>query len=260
MRARGLGRRPGMADGLAFRLLHMPAVYRAYLALGAGRGGVIPPRLLGVARSAGWIAGIQAVNFLVPLAAVPFILRGLGVEGFSRYAVLMACAAVFVIFADFSFNVTGPLRARAAGAEGRLGALLVDSLVLKAGLMLPASVVFLLVAGGGAGGGARARLCARPGADAALARLQPRAAPGVRAALGGEPAGLARGGGLRARRAISCGCWRCRWRRRRSRWPGRSSSSGRRGRQGSACGGRRGSSPRISGSSGRSWRRREGGS
>ena len=36
MRARGLGRRPGMADGLAFRLLHMPAVYRAYLALARG--------------------------------------------------------------------------------------------------------------------------------------------------------------------------------------------------------------------------------
>ena len=122
---------------------------------------MIPPRLLGVARSAGWIAGIQAVNFLVPLAAVPFILRGLGVEGFSRYAVLMACAAVFVIFADFSFNVTGPLRARAAGAEGRLGGLLVDSLVLKGGLMLPASVVFL--AGGGRRGRRRgcARLCAR---------------------------------------------------------------------------------------------------
>ena len=36
MRARGLGRRPGMADGLAFRLLHVPAVYRAYLAVARG--------------------------------------------------------------------------------------------------------------------------------------------------------------------------------------------------------------------------------
>ena len=49
-------------------------------------------RLLGVARSAAWIAAIQAVNFLVPLAALPFIVRGLGVEQFSVYAVLMACA------------------------------------------------------------------------------------------------------------------------------------------------------------------------
>jgi O-antigen/teichoic acid export membrane protein len=63
---------------------------------------VIPPRLVGLARSAAWIAAIQAVNFLVPLAAVPFILRGLGVEGFSRYAVLMACATVLVVIADFS--------------------------------------------------------------------------------------------------------------------------------------------------------------
>jgi glycosyltransferase involved in cell wall biosynthesis len=35
-RARGLGRRPGVAAGLAFRLLHRPAVYRAYLALARG--------------------------------------------------------------------------------------------------------------------------------------------------------------------------------------------------------------------------------
>ena len=111
---------------------------------------MIPARLLEVARSAGWIAAIQAVNFLAPLAAVPFVLRGVGVEGFSRYAVLMALAAVFAIFADFSFNVTGPIRARAAAADGRLAALLVDSLVLKAGLMLPASVIFLAVAGRGA--------------------------------------------------------------------------------------------------------------
>lgn len=113
---------------------------------------MISPRLLGVARSAAWIAAIQAVNFLVPLAAVPFILGGLGVEGFSRYAVLMACTGFFVVFADFSFNVTGPIRARAALAEGRLGGLLGDSLLLKAGLMLPASVAFLAVAGTGADG------------------------------------------------------------------------------------------------------------
>ena len=110
---------------------------------------MIPARLFGVARSAGWIAAIQAVNFLVPLAAVPLILSGLGVEGFSRYAVLMALGALLVIFADFSFNVTGPLRAREAAAEGRLGALLVDSLLLKAGLLLPGTFVFLLVAGWG---------------------------------------------------------------------------------------------------------------
>ena len=46
--------------------------------------------LVGLARSAAWIAGIQAVNFLIPLAALPFIVRGLGVEQFSVYAVLMA--------------------------------------------------------------------------------------------------------------------------------------------------------------------------
>ncbi len=33
VRTRGFGRRPGVADGLAFRLLHTPAVYRAYLSL-----------------------------------------------------------------------------------------------------------------------------------------------------------------------------------------------------------------------------------
>jgi len=35
--ARGLGRRPGPVDALAFRLLHTPAIYRAYLSLGRGR-------------------------------------------------------------------------------------------------------------------------------------------------------------------------------------------------------------------------------
>jgi PST family polysaccharide transporter len=99
--------------------------------------------LMGVARSAAWIAGIQAVNFLIPLAALPFIVRGLGVEQFSVYAVLMACATFLVVFADFSFNVTGPLRFRAAVAEGRLGTLVLDSMVLKGGLIVPAAVVFL---------------------------------------------------------------------------------------------------------------------
>jgi hypothetical protein len=33
MLARGLGRRPTLADGLAFRALHTPLIYRAYLAL-----------------------------------------------------------------------------------------------------------------------------------------------------------------------------------------------------------------------------------
>ncbi len=102
--------------------------------------------MLGVARSAAWIAGIQAINFLVPLAALPFLVRGLGVDQFSLYAVLMACAAFFVIFVDFSFNVTGPLRVRGAVAEGGLGALVLDSLLLKGGLILPASAVFLVVA------------------------------------------------------------------------------------------------------------------
>jgi len=35
--ARGLGRPPGPVDALAFRLLHTPAIYRAYLSLGRGR-------------------------------------------------------------------------------------------------------------------------------------------------------------------------------------------------------------------------------
>lgn len=99
--------------------------------------------ILALARSAGWIAAIQAVNFLIPLAAVPFLVRGLGVEEFSAYAVLMACVGFFVIFSDFSFNVTGPLRVRAA--EGRLGELILDSLLVKAGLMLPAAVVLVAV-------------------------------------------------------------------------------------------------------------------
>jgi glycosyltransferase involved in cell wall biosynthesis len=36
MLAHGLGRRPGVVDGLAFRLLHTPLIYRAYLSLARG--------------------------------------------------------------------------------------------------------------------------------------------------------------------------------------------------------------------------------
>lgn len=109
--------------------------------------------LAGVARSAAWIAAIQAVNFLVPLAALPFLVRGLGVGQFSLYAVLMACAACLAIFADFSFNVTGPIRAGRARAEGRLAALLLDATLLKAALVVPAGAVFLLAAMAVAGAG-----------------------------------------------------------------------------------------------------------
>ena len=162
--------------------------------------------LMGVARSAAWIAGIQAVNFLIPLAALPFIVRGLGVEQFSVYAVLMACATFLVVFADFSFNVTGPLRVRAAVAEGRLGTLVLDSMVLKGGLIVPGAVVFL--AGALTLGGAGVLDATLALAFAVTVTMTPR---WVVYSLGRlrafalisavEPARVARGGGLAGARA-----------------------------------------------------------
>ena len=189
---------------------------------------------------------------------------GSGSRASRVYAVLMACAAVFVIFADFSFNVTGPLRVAGRGGGG-------------AARGAPCRL---------AGAEGRADRCRRrrsswrwwraAGPEAALAlayalalTLTPRwlvyslgRLRGVRAALGGEPAGVARGGGLAGARpgdllwllAVSVAA--------------QAVTTGGGVRPRLAGGAGRGQPAaagadlraRTSGSSGRSWRRRAGGS
>lgn len=103
-------------------------------------------RLAPVFNDALAITLIQAVNFLVPLAALPFLTRGLGVVQFGLYAAILNYSAYVVLLADYSFNMNGPLRVRSAQAGRSVLNLLLDSTLLKLALLVPGLAAFLLAA------------------------------------------------------------------------------------------------------------------
>lgn len=95
-----------------------------------------------VGRNALAIILIQAINFLVPLAALPQISRALGLEAFGLYSIALAYGNYVILFCDFSFNINGPLFVANSMREKTLGAMTVDSLLLKILIALPVSVIF----------------------------------------------------------------------------------------------------------------------
>jgi polysaccharide transporter, PST family len=107
-----------------------------------GRASPIAP-LIQIFSNAFGIAGVQAINFAVPLIALPFISRALGLESFGQYAVLLAYGNYVILFGDFSFNVNGPLRVHDALPQGRLAALVRESTLLKVILLVPAALAFV---------------------------------------------------------------------------------------------------------------------
>lgn len=89
---------------------------------------------------------IQAINFITPLAALPAVSRALGIEAFAVYAALLVYTNYVVLFSDFSFNVTGPIRVRDALRSGTLRPLVLASSWLKLALAVTALAPMALIA------------------------------------------------------------------------------------------------------------------
>lgn len=53
-----------------------------------------------------WLIALQAVNYLVPLALLPYLTRVLGSENFGKIAFAQAFASYFILLTDFGFNVS----------------------------------------------------------------------------------------------------------------------------------------------------------
>lgn len=104
--------------------------------------------VLGFGAEAATIASIQAVNYLAPLAALPFLSRGLGMTAFGVYAVAMVLSAYVATISDYSFSINGPLRlTQESGLPARERTLLAVSAAVRLGLAalcLPAAAAVLM--------------------------------------------------------------------------------------------------------------------
>jgi polysaccharide transporter, PST family len=89
---------------------------------------------------------IQLVNFGVPLVALPFIVRALGIDLFAQYVALLVWGAYLVLVADYSWNQAGALRLSGA-TESRIAQIILDALTAKIILCLPLSAAYLVVTG-----------------------------------------------------------------------------------------------------------------
>lgn len=103
--------------------------------------------LLNFGREAVAIAAIQAVNFLVPLAALPFLSRSLGLTAFGIYSTALVLALYVAAVSDYTFNINGPLRlSRESSLPPSERSLLYVSVVVRIGLAaicLPAVAALL---------------------------------------------------------------------------------------------------------------------
>lgn len=90
------------------------------------------------------IVCVQAINFLVPLLALPHIARSLGVQQFGIYMTLLSYSNYVLLVSDFSFNVNGPLLVARAKSEGGLRQLAIDTTALKSALLIPTLMAFAI--------------------------------------------------------------------------------------------------------------------
>lgn len=95
-----------------------------------------------IGKSALAIVLVQAINFFVPLLALPLIARALGVQQFGVYMTLLSYGNYVLLVSDFSFNVNGPLLVAKSKVEGQLRQLAIDTTALKFVLLVPALAAF----------------------------------------------------------------------------------------------------------------------
>src|SRR6266704_1956721 len=60
----------------------------------------------GLRESIFWLSLLQVVNYLLPIATVPYLIRILGASNFGILALAAAVAQWLVVFTDYGFNLS----------------------------------------------------------------------------------------------------------------------------------------------------------
>src|ERR1700749_822293 len=91
-----------------------------------------------------WLFSLQGLNYLVPLAVLPYLVRVLGIERYGLVAFAQSFAQYFVLFADYGFNLSATKAiARSRGDHERVSTLFWCVILLKVAFMVVGAVALL---------------------------------------------------------------------------------------------------------------------
>ena len=89
-----------------------------------------------------WLYALQGLNYLVPLAVLPYLVRVLGVERYGLIAFAQAFAQYFVIVTDYGFNLSATKRvALVRNQHEEVSNLYWSVILIKVGLMLVGAII-----------------------------------------------------------------------------------------------------------------------
>jgi polysaccharide transporter, PST family len=89
-----------------------------------------------------WLYALQGLNYLVPLAVLPYLVRTLGVERYGLIAFAQAFAQYFVILTDYGFNLSATKRiALAREDQVEVARIYWSVIFVKFGLMFLSAMV-----------------------------------------------------------------------------------------------------------------------
>lgn len=93
-----------------------------------------------------WLYALLGLNYLVPLAVLPYLVRVLGVERYGLIAFAQAFAQYFVILTDYGFNLSATKRiALIRDKHGELSSLYWSVILIKLALMMLGAVIVAAV-------------------------------------------------------------------------------------------------------------------
>jgi PST family polysaccharide transporter len=93
-----------------------------------------------------WLFSLQGLNYLIPLAVLPFLVRVLGIERYGLLAFAQSLAQYFVIFTDYGFNLSATKQiARARLDRERVSSLFWCVIILKLALMFVSAIVLAIL-------------------------------------------------------------------------------------------------------------------
>lgn len=99
-----------------------------------------------VTRNIFWLFSLQGLNYLVPLAVLPFLVRVLGIERYGLVAFAQSFAQYFVLLTDYGFNLSATKQiARIRSDRELVSTYFWCVIILKVFLMLVGMVILALL-------------------------------------------------------------------------------------------------------------------
>jgi polysaccharide transporter, PST family len=93
-----------------------------------------------------WLYVLQGLNYLVPLAVLPYLIRVLGIERYGLIAFAQAFAQYFVILTDYGFNLSATKRiALIRDDNAEVSSVFWSVLLIKVGLMVMGMIVSAVI-------------------------------------------------------------------------------------------------------------------